>query len=78
MSHWIDVDELPPSREKDILIKIFEECFEMNRAICGECKWHVYDDFGRAWVCTNDSSDYVADFTDYTDGCDCYEQRGIE
>ena len=49
-----------------------------NYGICGECKWHAYDDFGRAWVCTNDSSDYVADFTDYTDTCEEWEQRGIE
>lgn len=49
-----------------------------NYGICGECKWHRYDEFGRAWVCTNDRSDYVADFTDYTDGCNCFEQRGIE
>lgn len=45
---------------------------------CGECKWHKYDEFGRAWVCTNDRSDYVADFTDYTDTCECFEQRGVE
>lgn len=46
-----------------------------NYGCCGECKWRRYDEFGRAWVCTNDSSDYVADFTDYTDGCNCFEQR---
>lgn len=50
----------------------------MREHICGECKYHVYDEFGKAWVCTNDSSDYVADFTDYTDGCREWEQRGIE
>ena len=49
-----------------------------NYGCCGECRWHVYDEFGRAWVCTNDRSDYVADFTDYTDTCDMWEQRGVE
>lgn len=48
------------------------------RAICGECKYHAYDEFGKAWVCTNGSSDYVADFTDYTDTCEEFEQRGID
>ena len=55
-----------------------------NFGICGECKWHKLPEverlvlFGRAWVCTNDRSDYVADFTDYTDTCEHFEQRGIE
>lgn len=49
-----------------------------NYGMCGECKWHKYDEFGRAWVCTNDRSDYVADFTDYTDTCEEWSERGIE
>lgn len=56
--------------------------YEIDQAqredVCGECKWHKYDEFGRAWVCTNDRSDYVADFTDYTDTCEHFEQRGVE
>lgn len=52
--------------------------YEIDQArredICGRCKWHKYDGFGRAWACVNDRSDYVADFTDYTDTCECFEQ----
>lgn len=52
----------------------------MNREICGECKWHIADD-GRPtpdWYCGNDLSDYFGDYTDYTDTCECFEQRGVE
>lgn len=49
-----------------------------NYGICGECKYHVRDDFGRGWVCTNENSDYVAEFTDYDDLCEQWEKRGVE
>ena len=60
----------------------------MSREICGECKWHIQarkihehikefklsDEF----VCTNGDSEYYIDYTDYTDTCEQFEQRGIE
>ena len=48
-----------------------------NYGICGECKWHEL--FGiRGFVCANEDSDYYTDYTEYTDTCECFEQRGIE
>ena len=38
---------------------------------CENCKWH--DDF--SWVCSNDESPNVADFTDNEDSCWLWEER---
>lgn len=43
--------------------------------ICGECKYHRYDRESGDWVCENDDSEYFAEFTDYNDSCDGYEER---
>ena len=50
----------------------------MSREICGECKYHTYEPIDRGWVCTNDESDYCTEWTDYTDTCEKFEQRGYE
>ncbi len=54
-----------------------------NYGICGECKYHKSDkqDNGFAYIgfyCDNEHSDFYTDFTDYTDTCGMWEQRGIE
>lgn len=51
-----------------------------NYGMCGECKWHrlyEFDKYGQ-WACGNKDSDYYTDYTEYTDTCDCFEQRGVE
>lgn len=55
----------------------------MAEKICGECRWHKSDkmDNGFAyigWYCDNVQSEYYTDFTDYSDMCEAWEQRGIE
>lgn len=52
-----------------------------NYGMCGECEHNKRDwtnpnnpDF----YCSNERSDYYGYNTDYTDTCDCFEQRGIE
>lgn len=49
-----------------------------DRQICGECKWHTYEEIDRGFVCTNADSPYCTDWTEYTDTCECFEQRGVE
>ena len=54
-----------------------------NREICGECKWHkVIKDYNdsryEAWACDNEDSPYYTYYTEYTDTCECFEQRGAE
>ena len=34
---------------------------------CGNCKYHQYEDISQGLVCCNQDSEYVADWTDYTD-----------
>lgn len=50
-----------------------------NYGICGECKWHRQDDYHKEdWICVNADSDYCTEYTDYTDSCEEWEQRGEE
>lgn len=42
---------------------------------CGTCKYHEHEDISNGWVCVNDDSDFVADFTDYDFCCEEYEER---
>lgn len=48
------------------------------RAICGECKWHYMANEFPDFVCTNPDSEYCTDYTLYDDGCEHFEQRGID
>lgn len=43
-----------------------EEC-------CGTCRYHQWD--GSDWVCVNNESEYVADYTGYEDSCSEWEER---
>ena len=45
------------------------------KKVCGECRWHTKEDISDGWVCTNDDSDYVSDWTDYNDTCEFWEKR---
>lgn len=44
-----------------------EEC-------CGTCRFHKKDYVGD-WVCMCPQSEYVSDWTEYSDSCDSYEER---
>lgn len=48
------------------------------REICGECKWHKYEEIDRGYVCVNADSPYCTEWTDYSDSCREFEQRGVE
>lgn len=46
-----------------------EEC-------CGTCKYHKPDGtWPDDWVCVNPDSEHCADWTEYSDTCECYEPR---
>ena len=45
-----------------------EEC-------CGTCIYHAYDDTEDSWLCTNEQSEYEAEWTDYKDHCMEWEPR---
>lgn len=54
--------------------------------ICGRAvgmynigKWHRQDEYHKEdWICVNADSDYCTEYTQYTDTCEHFEQRGIE
>lgn len=56
------------SEPKKISVSNGKEC-------CGNCKYHQYEDISQGWVCCNQDSEYVADWTDYTDSCEEWESR---
>lgn len=49
-----------------------------NCGICGECKFHQYEEIDRGYVCVNADSPYCTEWTDYTDTCEEWSERGIE
>lgn len=46
-----------------------------NYGMCGECKWH---EKSLDWFCCCEDSEYFTCYTEYTDTCECFEQRGVE
>lgn len=42
---------------------------------CGTCKYHYHKNIGDGWECVNDRSEYFADWTEYSDSCDEWEER---
>lgn len=46
--------------------------------ICGTCRYHHHENICDGWVCVNDASEYVADYTEYEDSCEEWEGRDYE
>ena len=42
---------------------------------CGTCKWHRHENTSQGRACMNSESDYCADWTDYNDSCDEWEEK---
>ena len=47
----------------------------MDKRICGTCRYHQHEDVDDGWVCTNAESENCADWTEYTDSCEEWEER---
>lgn len=47
----------------------------MDKKCCGNCKYHKYENISQGYVCVNDTSEFVADWTEYNDYCDEWEER---
>lgn len=59
----------------------------MSEHICGECRYHkgeyITNAFNgrrecRGFKCDNEDSEYFTEYTDYTDTCEEWSERGIE
>lgn len=46
--------------------------------ICGTCRYHYHENICDGWVCVNDASEYVTDYTEYEDSCEEWEGRDNE
>lgn len=42
---------------------------------CGTCKYHRTDKNSGDWICTNPESEYFADYTEYADWCEEWEEK---
>lgn len=42
---------------------------------CRTCKHHIYEDYTQGYVCCNDKSEHVADWTNDDFGCDEHEEN---
>ena len=61
----------------EFLAEYAYEIYQAQREdVCGNCKWNRR--LGSGFGCGNGRSDYYTDYTEYTDTCECFEQRGIE
>ena len=47
----------------------------MDKKCCGTCKYHEYENIDEGYVCVNDESEYVADWTEYNHCCDEWEEK---
>jgi hypothetical protein len=43
---------------------------------CGTCKYHGFEKLSDGFSCVNEQSEYFADFTEYNDSCEEWEERG--
>lgn len=46
-----------------------------EKKCCGTCKYHYHESIDGGWVCVNYESEYVADWTEYSDSCEEWEGR---
>ena len=52
-----------------------EEMMIDEKKCCGTCKYHYHESIDGGWVCVNYESEYVADWTEYSDSCEEWEGR---
>ena len=43
--------------------------------VCGTCRYYKYETASQGYVCCNCESDYLADWTDYSDFCNEWEGK---
>ena len=41
---------------------------------CGTCKYHQFENVNDGYVCVNSDSEYCADWTEYSDCCEEWEE----
>lgn len=46
-----------------------------RKECCGNCRYHEKDLYDEGYICVNGESDYCADWTEYNDFCEEYEEE---
>lgn len=46
-----------------------------SQKVCGTCKYHQFEDISDGWVCVNNESEYVSDWTEFNHTCPDWEGR---
>lgn len=46
-----------------------------ERKCCGTCKYHQFESVDDGYVCVNDESEYLSDWTECNDSCSEWEER---
>lgn len=46
-----------------------------EKKVCGTCKYHQFESVDEGYVCVNDESEYVADWTEFNHTCPDWEGR---
>ena len=47
---------------------------KMNK-VCGNCKYHQFENIDNGYVCVNPDSDNLSDWTEYDDSCEDWEEK---
>lgn len=71
---WVAILGLPV-----LVVVLYEEGKKnMDKKCCGNCQYHEYEDISQGFVCGNDKSEYVADWTEYNHCCEEWEGKPEE
>lgn len=46
-----------------------------EKKVCGTCKYHQFENVDDGYMCVNDESEYLSDWTEYNDSCSEWEGR---
>lgn len=71
----------PHSRSEDItdaFMRGYVKGKEQTMKECGNCKHHYHEDIDDGWVCVNPRSRFCADWTEYEDTCEEWEEKGAD
>lgn len=62
------MDEEATSISAEGRVRSMEQC-------CGTCEYHKFENVNDGYVCVNSDSEYCADWTEYSDCCEEWEER---
>lgn len=49
-----------------------------KKKVCATCKYHQFESMDDGYVCVNDESEYLSDWTDFNHTCECWSGKDEE